>query len=91
MIERTNQAIGQVLRTVCRTRDPKLVHEAQAVIAETLATAMHAHNSSAQSALMHLSPGSIAFGRDMVLDIPLRADVLTLQEHRQGLVDKRLL
>ena len=40
---------------------------------------------------MHLSPGSIAFGRDMFLDIPLRADVLTLQEHRQGLVDKRLL
>ena len=50
MIERTHQAIGQVLRTVCRTRDPKLVHEAQDVIAETLATAMHAHNSSAQSA-----------------------------------------
>lgn len=91
MIKRTHQAIGQVLRAVCRTRDPKSVHEGQAVIAETLATAMHAHNSSAQSALMHLSPGLLAFQRDMFLDIPLRADMITLQQHRQGLVDKRLI
>ena len=35
-----------------------------------------------------VSPGSLAFHCDMFLDIPLIADILTLQEHCQVLVDK---
>ena len=33
----------------------------------------------------------MAFGRDMLLDIPFIADILAIQENRQHLVDKRLL
>ena len=40
---------------------------------------------------MNQSPGSVAFSRDVMLDIPLCADILAIQENRQCLVDKRLL
>ena len=40
---------------------------------------------------MNQSPGSVAFSRDVMLDIPLCADILAIQENRQYLVDKRLL
>ena len=40
---------------------------------------------------MNQSPGSVAFSRDVMLDIPLHADVLAIQENRQCLVGKRLL
>ncbi|NND94264.1 MAG: DDE-type integrase/transposase/recombinase, partial [Flavobacteriales bacterium] len=91
MIERTHQAIGQVLRTVVTSRDPKTVHEANAVIAEVLATAMHAYNCSVQGTNGYLSPGALAFKRDMYMDIPLIADILAIQRNRQNLIDKRLL
>ncbi|CAB9513815.1 Retrotransposon protein [Seminavis robusta] len=66
MIERTHQAIGQVLRTIVVSRDPKSVADGIKVISETLAKAMHAHRCSVQN-------------------------ILTMQRHRQSLVDKRLL
>ena len=31
------------------------------------------------------------FGQDMVLDIPVVADWLTIQQHRQQLIDQRLI
>ena len=37
------------------------------------------------------TPGSIAFNRDMVMDIPFIADLQLLQEKRQQLIDKRLI
>ena len=37
------------------------------------------------------SPGSLAFGRDMILDIPLIADWQLIRERRQQLIDQRLI
>ena len=91
LIERIHQTIGQVLRTVAAARNPKSIHEANAVINETLATAMHACRCACSSSLNHHSPGALAFGRDMFLDIPLIADIIAIQNNRQLLVDKRLL
>lgn len=91
LIERIHQTIGQVLRTVCASRNPKTKHEAEAVIEETLATAMHACRCACTSALEYNSPGAMAFGRDMFLDIPLIADILAIRNNRQLLVDQRLL
>ncbi len=61
------------------------------VIRECLATAMHAHRCSVQSANGCVSPGALAFKRDMFMDMPVHADILAMQRHRQALVDKRLL
>ena len=91
LIERIHQTIGQVLRTVCLSRNPKSVEEGNAVIEETLATAMHACRCACSSSLDYNSPGALAFGRDMFLDIPLIADMLAIRNNRQLLVDKRLL
>jgi len=37
------------------------------------------------------SPGSLAFGRDMILDIPIIADWELIQRNRQQLIDQRLI
>ena len=91
MIERIHQTIGQVLRTVVAAKDPKSVSEGEAVIEATLATAMHACRCVCSESLAYTTPGGLAFGRDMFLDIPLVADIMAVQQHRQLLVDKRLL
>ena len=52
---------------------------------------MHASRCAAHQSLRNHSPGAIAFRRDMLLDIPFLADILTLQSHRQTLVDQHLL
>ena len=41
--------------------------------------------------ILHASPGSLAFGRDIILDIPMIADWQTIQQHRQQLIDARLI
>jgi transposase InsO family protein len=91
VIERIHQTIGQVLRTICDARDPKTLNDANAVIEEALATAMHACRCACSSSLDFNSPGALSFGRDMFLDIPLIADILAIRNSRQLLVDKRLL
>lgn len=91
IIERTHQAIGQVLRTVVENKNPRSVVEGQAVIDECLATAMHACRCAAQGALNNHAPGALAFRRDMFLDVPLIADFVALQQRRQDIVDQRVM
>jgi hypothetical protein len=49
----------------------------------------------ASQALLHstlkTTPGGLAFHCDMIMDIPLIADLQTIQEHRQQLIDTRLI
>ena len=40
---------------------------------------------------LRASPGSLVFQRDMILDIPVIADWLFISEHRQQLIDQRLI
>jgi hypothetical protein len=37
------------------------------------------------------TPGGLAFGRDMILNIPLITDLEQLQKRRQRLIDQRLI
>ena len=39
---------------------------------------------------LKISPGALAFHRDMILDIPLLADLHALHQRRQVIIDKRL-
>ena len=65
--------------------------QAELVIEEKLATAMYACRSVCSSSLGYNSPGALAFGQDMFLDIPLIAEILAIRNNRQLLVNKRLL
>ena len=91
IVERIHQAVGNVLRIVVKDENPRSPAEGRRVIEKTLATAMHACRCATNGTIGNLSAGALAFHRDMFMDIPLIADILTLQKHRQGLVDKRLL
>ena len=83
--------IGQVLRMVVYAKNPKSVEDGNRVIEETLATAMHATQCATSSAVDNHTPGAVAFGRDMFMDIPIIADIIAIRNNRQLLVDKRLL
>ena len=39
---------------------------------------------------LNSSPGALVFGRDMFLNVPLTADWLIIQKHRQQLIDENL-
>lgn len=91
LIEAIHKTIGQALRTVVAARNPRSVHEGKRVIEEVLATAMHATRASVSQSLGWNSPGALAFGRDMFLDVPLQADILAVRNIRQLLVDRRLI
>ena len=65
--------------------------DATSIAKRALATAMHATRCAASQSLNGLSPGSIAFSRDMFIDIPYVADILTISRSRQALIDSHLL
>ena len=69
---------------------PTGVITANQMIDSALATCVYATRAALHGALK-ASPGSLAFGRDMVLDIPLIADWHTIQQRRQQLIDHRLI
>ena len=65
--------------------------DATSLAKRALSTAMHATRCAASQSLNGLSPGTIAFRRDMFVDIPYVADILTISRSRQALIDSRLL
>jgi hypothetical protein len=91
VIEASHKTIGQVTRTPITLKPPTCPTAADALVDEALATAMHVLRSTPNRSLGYYSPGAIVFNRDMFLDIPLKADLLTLTLHRQAQIDNRLL
>ena len=91
IIESVHRSIGQVLRTLIHLRPPKTVIDANRLIDEALATALHACRCAAHTSLQHLSPGALVFQRDMFLNIPIIADLITITHNRQAVIDQRLL
>jgi transposase InsO family protein len=90
-IEATHKTIGQVFRTLIHLYPPANKQAAKNLIDDSIATAMHALRCNPVSTLGNYSPGALVFNRDMLLNIPLVADILTLTKHRQALIDHRLL
>ena len=91
IIEQVHKSIALILRVLIDQRKPRTQEDCKAVIQDGLATAMHATRASAHSQLEYCSPGSIAFGRDMVLNIPFEVDLLLLRDRRQLKIDERLI
>ena len=55
-----------------------------------LATAMHATRVVASSAIDKMTPGALAFQRDMHLDVPLVADIIAISQKRELAVNESL-
>ena len=59
------------------------------MIENALATTVYATRASVSKAL-NTSPGNLVFHRDMFIDLPLQANLVTIRDHRQELIDENL-
>ncbi len=91
IIEAVHKTVGQVIRTLVHLKPPQDEHEAKRLVKQALATAMHATRCAAHGSLNNYSPGTLAFHRDMFLDIPVIADLINIRDVRQRKIDMRLL
>ena len=88
--ERMHQTIGNTLRVLSTLNPPEGIANARQLVDTAIANAVYATRATFHGSL-HTTPGALAFGRDMVLDIPLIADLELIQENRQHLIDDRLI
>ena len=85
-----HQAIGNSLRVLTTLRPPNGLQTANQLMDTAIANAVFAHRST-YSAAIQTTPGGLAFGRDMILDLPLVSDLQLIRENRQQLIDTRLI
>ena len=91
IIEATHKLCGQVIRTLQHLHPPTTKEEAKQLVSKAYATVIHSHRCSAQASLGGLSPGSVAFNRDMLLNLPLAIDIEMLHTYRQHKIDEALI
>ncbi|KAL7563253.1 hypothetical protein ACA910_015744 [Epithemia clementina (nom. ined.)] len=91
IIESIHKSVGQIVRTMVELHPPHTKEQADHLIDEALATAMHACRVASTSELSGLSPGDVVFNRDMYLHIPFVVNIVALANARQAQVDRRLL
>jgi hypothetical protein len=87
--ERMHQSAGNVIRTLTHAQPAQDILQANQVVDNALATTMHAIRCAMHNAL-GMSPGAFVFQRDMFLNIPLIANLQTIQDKRQVLIDENL-
>jgi hypothetical protein len=88
--ERMHQMAGNVLRTLLHGEPPLDMASAKEYINAALSITMHAMRAATHSTLGS-SPGSLAFNRDMFLNIPLIADWHTITQSREHLINENLI
>ena len=74
---------------MCHTHPPENINTANQMIDNAFATASHALRCSV-SATLQTSPGALIFNRDMIMHIPLIANLKTIRNRRQHLIDEKL-
>ena len=90
IIESSHKSMGQILRTIFDRERPNTVDEMDKVVKSALAATMHAMRCAASTSLNGFSSGSLVFGRDMLLNIPIVTDIISITENRQLQTDLRL-
>jgi putative transposase len=87
--ERMHQTAGNIIRTLSHAQPPQNMLQAYQILDSALASTMHALRCSMHHAL-GMSPGAFIFQRDMFLNIPLIANLQTIQDKRQVLINENL-
>lgn len=87
--ERMHREVGSLLRTLVHTDSPRTLADAKCLVDSALATAMHSLRTNV-SASTGNAPGALAFHRDMLIDVPLQADLRAIRARRQLRVDADL-
>ena len=84
--ERLHLTVRNVLRTMVHFNPPADIANAALLVDTALQTAAYSARTAMHGSLKH-SPGSLAHHHDMLFDIPLIADMETVRQHRQQIVD----
>jgi hypothetical protein len=87
--ERMHRTVADHIRNLFRAQPPNNVDAANDIIDTALAATGYALRASVNRPL-RTSPSVIAFHRDMILNVPLFADLALIRNHRQVLVDEQL-
>ena len=74
-----HQTIGDILQVVLHTNPPQNMDDANQVMDNVLATAVHA-TECAVNAPIQTTPGTLVYGRDMIMDVLLIANLSTIQD-----------
>ena len=82
--------IGNTLQSMYSLHPPDGVQTAEQMVDTAIANAVFALCATVYSALQ-TTPGGLVFGRDMVLDILLIADLQTIQDRWQEIINKWLI
>lgn len=88
--ERMHQVVGNALRTHLHGHPPSSDLEAKQIMEVSLSTAMFATRATMHTGL-ETTPGGLVFHCNMVLALPLMADLIAIQQKRQQKVDKELI
>ena len=88
--ERMHLTVQQLIRIYTNLHPPKTLEQARSIVDKALGAASHALRISMTRTLGHNSPGALAFGRDMLLDVPFIADWEAVREKRKLIIDKNL-
>ena len=84
-----HQSISNTLRSMLCAYPPNNIEQTNDIMDTCFATAAYASKVAIYCTL-NISPGALVFRRDMILNIPLLADLHQLHTRRQIIIDERL-
>ena len=87
--ERLHQSISNTCWSKLRAYPPNNIEQTNDIMDTCFATAPYASKVAIHCTL-NISPGALVFHRDMILNIPLLADLHQLHTRRQIIIDERL-
>eukprot|EP00957_Ditylum_brightwellii_P198052 15089284-Ditylum_brightwellii.AAC.1 len=85
--KRLHQTVANVLQTTTNNQ-ANSYQQAVRAVDNALATAMHTTHCTVSRMLSTL-PGVLVFRRDMILDIPVMSDLISIRDKWQQLIDKK--
>ena len=89
IIERSHNTISDILRVLLHVSPPNNNGDASQMIDNALATCMHVMRC-AVNQTMSTSPGALTFNRDMLINVPLAANLESIRDRRQHLIDENI-
>ena len=88
--ERSHLTIQNLLRVLTHHNPPETIDNAKNFVDQAIATTSHALRVNVSKDLGHNLSGSLAFNRDMLLDVPFIADWEVLRQKCQLRINERL-
>lgn len=88
--EQMHQVIANTLRIIMQTTHINNIDDATQIMDNAIATCVHAH-CCAVSKSLKTSLGALVFGRDMLVDVPVIADLIAIRNNCQQLIDQNAM